>query len=199
MRAPAAGPCASHRAPGSRYWAAVLGLLMAVGGIGAAQAEPFELRSATVREVDGVYLLDAVARLRLTPAVRQALYSGVELSVVWRVEIVRERYWWLNADVAEISQRYRIEYHALSRQYLVTNVNTGERRSFVELSVAMNHIGRLFDFPLIDRMLIAGPARYSGRAQVRLDHGALPWPMRPTVLFSSAWDLQSEWRAWSFE
>lgn len=178
-----------------------LSLVLALGCVGAdaAEARPFHLRSAEVRAVDGVYLLDAFAHLRLTEPVREALHGGVELAVTWHIEIVRESDWWLDAEVTTLNQRYRLEYHELSLQYLVTNVNTGERRSFVTLDAALGSMGRLFGLPLVDRVLLEGSARYTGRAQVRLDHGALPWPLRPAVWFSSGWDLASEWRVWSFE
>ncbi len=179
--------------------AALVTLTLAFTSALAAEARAFELRSVEVQEVDGVYLLDAAARLRLTRPVRNALHGGVGLVLSWQVEIYRERDWWLAADVATISQRYYIEYHELSLQYLVTNRNTGERRSFVDLKGALTHIGRLYRFPLIDRVVIAGQPGHRGRAQVRLEHGALPWALRPTALFSSAWNLESQWRGWSFE
>lgn len=159
----------------------------------------FALRSASVRAVDGVYLLDAVAHLRLTAAVRRALDSGVNLTVTWRVEIERGRAWWLDADVAGLVQRYRLEYHELTLQYVVTNLNTGERRSFVDLDVALDHVGTLIGFPLIDRMLIGEPDRHTGHVRVYLDHSELPLPLRPIALFSSDWDLASEWHAWPFD
>lgn len=174
-------------------------LALVCAGASAAEARPFQLRSAEARVVDGVYLLDAFAHLRLTDPVREALHSGVELAVTWRIEIVRERDWWLDAEVTALSQRYRLEYHELSLQYLVTNLNTDERRTFATLDGALGYMGRLFGYPLVDRMLLEGPERYTGRARVRLDHGALPWPLRPAVWFSSGWNLASEWRAWSFE
>lgn len=184
--------------------AALLALVLASLGVGssasaATENRAFNLRSVEVQEVDGVYLLDAVARLRLPPAVRRALHGGVGLVVSWQVEIFRGRDWWLDADVASVNQHYRLEYHELSLQYLVTTLNTGERRSFVDLKGALAHIGRLYRFPLIDQMVIASQPGYRGRVQVRLDHGALPWALRPTVLFSTAWDLHSQWREWSFE
>lgn len=185
-----------------RLWpglALSLVLVLGCAGTSAADSRPFQLRSAQVRVVDGVYLLDAFAHLRLTEPVREALHRGVELPVTWRIEIVRESDWWLDAQVTSLSQRYRLEYHELSLQYLVTNLNTDERRSFASLEGALGYMGRLFGYPLVDRMLLEGPARYSGRAQVRLDHGALPWPLRPTVWFSTGWELASEWRGWSFE
>lgn len=159
----------------------------------------FELPSAEVRRVEGVYLLDAVARLRLTEPVRQALQKGVDLHITWEIDIERYRRWWLNADVASVVQRNRLAFHELSLQYIVTNLNTGERRSFTRLRGALGHVGALIGFPVVDSMLIDDPGRYRGFARVRLEHDRLPLPLRPTALFSPAWHLESEWRSWRFE
>lgn len=159
----------------------------------------FALPSASVRLVDGVYLLDAVARLELTPTVRDALDSGVELTIRWEVEVTRRRDWWLDADVARIVQRYRLEYHELSLQYVVTNLNTGQRRAYTRLAVALNRIGNLIGFPLVDRLLVEPPQLYTGHARVLLEHGTLPLPLRPMALLSPAWHLGTQWRELSFE
>lgn len=156
--------------------------------------------SANVRAVDGVYLLDAVSRIDLTQPVRAALDSGVALTFAWEVEIGRERgWWWPEAEVAYVTQRYRLEYHALSLQYLVTNLNTGERRSFTRLPTALDFIGQLIGFPIVDRMLLDDPGRYTGYVRLRLEHNTLPLPLRPAALFSAAWYLETDWHEWSFE
>ncbi len=158
------------------------------------------LPSASVRVVDGVYLLDSVTRIELTKPVRDALDSGVALTFVWEVEIGRERgWWWPEGEVAYVTQRYRLEYHALSLQYLVTNLNTGERRSFTRLPTALDFMGQLIGFPIVDRVLLDDPSRHIGHVRLRLEHNTLPWPLRPAALFSAAWYLETDWRTWSFE
>lgn len=179
-------------------------LLAVVAGTPFAPARAAEgginLPSANVRVADGVYLLDSVARIELTGPVRDALDSGVALTFAWEVEIGRERgWWWPEAEVAYVTQRYRLEYHALSLQYLVTNLNTGERRSFTRLPTALDFIGQLIGFPIVDRVLLDDPDRHIGYVRLRLEHNTLPLPLRPAALFSAAWYLQTDWRTWSFE
>lgn len=190
-------------APRLRLVAAALVAVAALPGGRAGAAEPgdagFTLPSASVRLVDGVYLLDAVARLELPAAVRDALDSGVALTIAWEIEVTRRRDWWLDADVARIVQRYRLEYHELSLQYVVTNLNTGRRRAYTRVGIALDRIGNLIGFPLVDRVLVEPPERYSGHVRVLLEHGTLPLPLRPTALFSPSWHLGTQWRALSFE
>jgi len=197
------GPCrplAASRRPGplSRLLL-LLALLSAVAVPARAYATPFELPSASVRLVEEVYRLDAVARLQLTPDVENALNNGVDLTITWEASIQRSRAWWVDADVAWIVQRYRLSLHELTRQYVVTNLNTGQQRSYTRVQTALDQIGTLVGFPLVDRVLVAGDGNLIGQVRVRLQHDELPLPLRAVALFSDSWDLVSEWYQWRFE
>ena len=182
-----------------RRCAAVLVLACAPLVEGVSAAEPGTLSGVNVRLVDEVWRLDAAADIRLTPPVHRALDNGVALTFVWQIEIQRARRWWLDAEVAKLSQRYTLAYHALSRQYVVTNRNTGKRRSFTRLASALDAIGTLVGYPVIDQVVLDDPARCTGYTRVLLEHRSLPLPLRPEALWSSAWELESAWRSWSFE
>lgn len=196
-------PLAVSRRPGplSRLLLVLtlLGPLPAAAAPALEDAAAFELPSASVRLVEEVYRLDAVARLRLTPDVENALNNGVDLTITWEASIQRSRAWWVDADVAWIVQRYRLTLHELSRQYVVTNLNTGQQRSYTRVQTALDQIGTLVGFPLIDRVLVADGGRLTGQVRVRLQHDELPLPLRAVALFSDAWDLASEWYQWRFE
>lgn len=182
--------------------AALVAVATAFWGGGAAAAADdgsFTLGSAGVRLDDDVYLLDAAARLALTSTVRDALDSGVDLTIRWEIEVTRRRDWWLDADVARVVQRYRLEYHALSLQYVVTNLNTGQRRAYTRLAVALNRIGNLIGFPLVDSVLVEPPQRYTGHVRLLLEQGSLPLPLRPMALLSPSWHLRTQWHELSFE
>lgn len=165
----------------------------------ASEGPAFELPVADVRLVEAVYRLDAVARLRLTPDVEEALHNGVDLTIAWEAVIERARRWWPDTDVAFITQRYRLSLHELSGQYIVDNRNTGERRSYTSLEIALDQIGTLLDFPLVDRVLVADGGDLLGRVRVRLEQDELPLPIRVIAMFDGDWDLATEWHQWRFE
>lgn len=173
--------------------------LVALPAGGARGEASFGAPTVSVELADEVYELDAVTDLELTPPVREALENGVDLHIRWRVDIERERGWWLDNEVASVVQDSRLSYHPLSRQYVVTNRNTGETRSFQRLEGALDAIGTLIDFPVVDAVLIDEPSRYRGYVRVHLVHGELPLPLRTTAFFSSDWDLASQWREWRFD
>ena len=60
-----------------------------------------------------------------------------------------------------------IEYHALSRQYLVHNLNSGERRNFSTCPAALRFMGRIHEFPARSQPL-APDRRYEGALRAQL-------------------------------
>lgn len=159
------------------------------------QAE-FQVLRADTRLEQGVYLLNAYFNLDVGKQPIEALNNGVPLYFQIQVEIIRERNWWADKTVAELAQRYRLEFHPLSEQYLLVNLNTGERRSFYYIEEALATMSLLLDYPLLDRVIILEGARYLGQIWVELELGKLPLPLFTSAYFSDDWNLVSEEYQW---
>lgn len=164
--------------------------------ISVAWAGEFRILSADTHLEQGVYLLSARIGYRLGDTPREALHNGVPLTIELTMEVVRSREWLWDETIAELKQRFRLEYHALSRQYLVTNLNSGEVKSFPSLSSATEFLGRINDFPLLDASLLEPDERYYGRLRTSLDIEALPLPLQPIAYLFANWRLISEWYTW---
>jgi hypothetical protein len=182
----------SLKTHGSRVAVLLLGLLIAAS----VRAAGFDVISATTRLEGGVYRLNAQIEYHFGRAALDALQNGVPLTVEVEMEVRRHRPWLWDETVYTLAQRWRLEYHALSRQYLVTNLNSGERRAFPSQVIALQAMGRIKDFPLLDQTLLAPNERYDGALRARLDLDALPAPLRLFAHLSEDWRLASEWYAW---
>ena len=160
------------------------------------QAAGFDVIEASTRLGDGVYRLNAQIEYSLSEPALDALQNGVPLTIELLMEVRRRRSWVWDETVYSLVQRFRLEYHALSRQYLVHNLNSGERRNFSTRPAALRFMGRIHEFPLLDRSLLAPDRRYEGalRAQLALD--TLPTPLRLFAYLSEDWQLTSEWYTW---
>jgi hypothetical protein len=88
-----------------------------------------------------------------------------------------------------------LQYHALSRSYLVKNLNAGTQGNYRGLEDALRAAGTIQNLPLTNVPLQAG-RRYLVRIRGSLDIESLPTPVRLLAYISSAWDMQSEWYAW---
>jgi hypothetical protein len=158
---------------------------------------PFTVDFAGTELVNGVYHLNAGIRYDLSPVLSDALHNGVALVFEVQVDIHRVRSWWLDEHVATVTQRYRLEYHALSRLYLVTHLNTGVQQSFFRFSSVLSFLGELEALPLLDASLLDGDSEYEGRLRARLAVDALPLPLRVRAYLSPDWSPVSDWYTWS--
>ena len=181
-----------QRGRAARLLALLFGLLWTLSG----HAAGFEVISATTRLEAGVYRLNAQIEYRFSTAALEALQNGVPLIINIEMEVRRRRSWLWDETVYALTQRFQLEYHALSRQYLVNNLNSGERRAFPTRTAAVEFMGRIQDFPLLDRSLLSEKERYEGALRVLLDLEALPAPLRLLAYLSDDWRLASEWRVW---
>ncbi len=177
-----------------RVWL-VAGLLPFV--CGTATAQGFAVREAKTRLAEGIFLLDARVDYRFSHKALEALYSGVPLTVRLDIEVQRKRRWWLDADVATLEQRYQLHYHALSDQFLLKNLNSGAIYAFHTLSGAVEVLGTIDDFPLLDARLIEPDEQYEVELRAGLDIESLPSPLRPLAYITPAWRLRSDWYTWS--
>ena len=146
---------------------------------------------------EAVYLLDADIRFQFGNEIIEAIESGVPITFVLEIEVEQQRWWAWNKLVAALSQRFVLQYHALSRQYLIINLNTGVQVSHYTRTGAELALGTIGRLPLIDRTLIEPGTSYRARLRTRLDIEALPSPLRPWAYFSTGWRLTSEWFEWS--
>ena len=177
-------------------WRCLLGAVMLCAAP-LALANDFFITGIHTKLEEGVYLLDADIDYRFSEESLQALDNGVPLTVQLTIEIERVRNWWLDAEVATLQQRYSLQYHALSHQYLMRNLNSGAFYSYPSYRSGVLALGSLRDFPLLDSKLLLPDSEYKVSMQAELDIEALPSPLRPVAYITPAWRLKSDWYSWS--
>lgn len=145
---------------------------------------------------DNVYYLHADVDYRFSSAVLQAIQNGVPLIVVLDVELYQKRRLVWDTLVASLVQRYELQFHALSEQYLVSNLNSGEEYTSLTLHSALYGMRAVNKLPLIDRQLLRNDANYYVRIRASLALNDLPVPLRLKAFVSRAWWLGSDWFRW---
>ena len=123
----------------------------------------FEVRSASTRLNNGVYLLDARLQLVLSSEALKALNSGVPLTIELQLQMIRSRRFYLDSVDAELAVRFELEYRPLSQRYIVRNLNSGDQDSFATLYSALNNLGRIQGLPVIDESLLISRRDYRVR------------------------------------
>ncbi len=187
----------SRRSPPAAV-VALCALCLAASSVAAQEEDPgrFEVRSASVELDEGIYFLNAWLEYRLSSGAREALESGVSLTIEIEVEFLRSRRFWFDDSEASLLQTYVLQYHALSERYLVLNSNTGEQSSFANLFSALNFLGRVNRLPLIDEALLQAGEPYEIRVRTSLSTEDFPGPLRLLTFWRRDWSLRSEWYEW---
>ena len=173
----------------------IYGLVLALSILDA-KAGDFQVDTVRTRLVDGVYLLDASIAVAFSEESLEALDSGVPLTLVVDMDIVQIRKLAWDKRVARLSARNELRIHALSRKYLVKNLNSDAISSYLTLSDAISALGNIDNFPVIDSHLLDQDSSYQLKLRARLDIEALPSPLRPVAYLSSLWRRSSEWSSW---
>jgi hypothetical protein len=173
-----------------RHGAALVALVTAFS---AYAASGFFVLSAGTELRDGVYRLSAHVRYELSEDVERAIRNGIPVDLRLDIEILRPRAFVWSETVAELQQLYRVQFHALSRRYVATNINSGEQSDFDTLSEALVSLSEVADLPLIDRGLLEPDESHVVRVRADVDYGVLPVPLRYYAIALPSWRLTSEW------
>lgn len=175
---------------------------LAAGWAGAARAQEdpgrFEVRTAEAELRAGVYYLNAFIDFDLSSDAREALRSGLSIDIRVEVEIIHPRRFWLDSTES-LTQRYRLEYHALTERYVVVNLNSGDETTYRTLYAALTFIGRIEDLPLIDATLLEPGRGYEVRLRAVLDTDQLPGPLRLLAFWRRDWSIASDWYRWRLQ
>jgi len=176
-------------------WCAV-----ALGAATAARADALdgilEVHSAYVNIDKGVFLLHARVEYPETPAIRNALQDGVTLTFDLEVRVDRDRRFWFNSNVVDLTLRRELTYHAVSDRYVVRDTRSGDQETFATLDEALTRMGRVDAWPIVvEPQLNGGNYSISVRAGVR--RGNLPASLRAILFWTDDWARVSEWYTWS--
>ena len=159
----------------------------------------FEVRSADLELSDGVYHMNARLDLPISDAVRRGLADGVPLALELDLSIKRVRQLLPNSSVAELTQRYRLQFNAVSSSYILRNVNSGQQVSVGTLDAAIEQLSGVRSLPVLDKALIAANRRYEASLRGKIDFGTVPFSLRLLMFWVSDWHRESDWYAWTFQ
>ncbi len=193
--------CARHKSlsiiAGLRVYALATGLCLLgmLPPAPAQAAEAFIIKSLETSLHNGVYSFSTRIEYAFSNQARVALKNGVPLIILLNIKVEQKRWYW-NKDIAQLEQGYLLLYHALSRKFIIHNLNSGTQTDYSNLHDALHALGHIQNLPLIDAKLLRPDANYILRLRSQLDIESLPAPMRPLAYISSDWRLKSDWYTW---
>jgi len=175
-----------------RWWAGLVILLGVLAGMGQAQA--FEVDDLSAR-VDGELLMaDARIDYDLSDTATEALENGVPLVIRQTLVLERPRWWWRDVQLASHERAYRLQYHAMSRRYVLTWLANGESRSYRSLDALLATLGQIEGWPVVRQARLEAGRDYRLGVQTALDLDALPRLLRTVAYVDGDWQLASQTR-----
>jgi hypothetical protein len=159
----------------------------------------FEVRSADLELKDGVYQLDAHVDLPVSEAVRRGLAEGVPLTVELDIDIERVRQLLPNSRIAELTQRYHLQYNAVSARYILRNDNSGQQESLGTVDAALEQLSEVHSLPVLDKALISPDRRYEASVRAKVDYGTVPFSLRLLMFWVNEWHRESDWYTWTLQ
>jgi len=159
----------------------------------------FEIRSADLELKDGVYHLNSRIELPISDAVRRGLAEGVPLTLEVDLEVERVRQLLPNSKVAELTQRYHLQYNAVSGHYVVRNDNSGQQESLGTVDAALESLSDIRSLPVLDKALLSSERRYEASVRAKVDYGSVPFTLRVLMFWVNEWHRESDWYTWTLQ
>jgi len=208
MNAPRATPPSANCRPRppagyARFAGATLAALAAALWVEPLQADGlegrFEVRSADLQLTEGVYHLNAHLDLPVSDAVRRGLAEGVPLAVELDLDIEKVRQLLPNSRVAELTQRYHLQYNAVSARYVLRNDNSGQQQSLSTVEDAIEQLSEVRGLPVLDKALLSVGRRYEANVRAKVDYGSVPFSLRVVMFWVNDWHRESDWYTWTLQ
>jgi hypothetical protein len=160
-----------------------------------ARAEGIDVKNAELVAVGEAYQLNADFGIEVSPDVEEALNKGVPLNFLVEFQLVQPRRYWFDDEITSATQRIRLSYHALTRQYLINL--PGHQRAFATLAEALEELSKVRDWIVIEKTQVTKGENYQAMLRIRLDHSRLPKALQVEAIGSDKWNLVSERYRWT--
>jgi Domain of unknown function (DUF4390) len=193
------------RAAAARFGPLLFAVALLTGSLSARPARAdglegrFDVRSADLEIKDGVYHLNARLDLPVSDAVRRGLAEGVPLTIELDIDIERVRQLLPNSRIAELTQRYHLQYNAVSARYILRNDNSGQQESLGTVDTALEQLAEVRSLPVLDKSLVAPDRRYEANVRAKIDYGSVPFSLRVLMFWVNEWHRESDWYTWTLQ
>ncbi len=162
-------------------------------------ADGINVRDVETHLDNEIYYLNAKLSCNFSDEAIEALDHGVAIHIMIDIKTKKQRDYLWDKTVSTSTIVYKIEYHPLSQRYVLTELNRLTRKDFQHLSNALDRLGDINDWPLINEKDIVEQDIYQVYIRARLDIQALPAPLRPLAFISNNWRLSSNWQHWDIK
>lgn len=155
------------------------------------------IKNAEINSQYEAYFLNADFDLFFNEDLDEAIRKGIPINFIIEFALKKPRKYWFDEDVAIKIKEIVLSYHALSRQYILTE---SENRliAFDNLTQAKNELKKIKNWRIFDKSQIDVNDNYLAYLQVRLDQSKLPKQLQVDITSNQEWQLASKQFEWTF-
>ena len=173
-------------------------MALVLTGLAAHALAAVELEQMRLEREESGLLLHVNLRLDLGPAVEEALTKGVAIHFVAEAELMRDRWYWYDRKVSQVSRYYRLVYQPLTRQWRLQvssepiysgGSGSSLAQSFDTLQAALDVVRRQSGWKLAETADLEPDARQHVLYRFRLDMSQLPRPFQIAAGNQADWNL----------
>ncbi len=149
--------------------------------------------SSTLKDYE--YYVSAKLKMDFTPAVVEALASGVPLIIAIELTVEQQNKWF-DKVIKQSLLYFELRYHALTDIYMIKNIASKQEYQFSSRREAMDLLGTISNAHLISKQKLDSTKHHRVSLRVFLDIWQLPDVLRPVASLSNEWQLRSQWFYW---
>jgi len=163
----------------------------------AATNDRLAVQTAYVNVRGGVFELNARATYPLNDDIRTALSDGVTVNAELQTVVSRQRRFWFDNTLVDVTLRRELSWHAVSERYVLREVGSGTQQVFMTLDQALIAAGEIDDWPVVVEPQLDPDSTYTISVRAGVRRGRMSDALRAIIFWSDSWNRSSEWYTWT--
>ena len=156
-------------------------------------AEGIKLTELDYKVSNKVLMAAAKAELKFNSDVLAAVQSGIPLYFDLHIKVMQPRLYIWNKERYRVKYTFSFRKHALSNQFVITNLVTGRRGVYRTIELAIDNLGEVDYLAVLDVKELSKTSVLFMEMLFELDIESLPAPMIPMAYISRSWHISSSW------
>ena len=193
----------TSKAPGNKIrivQLAAMALLLLFKPLFAAEdGDAFQIQSAEFTLNETLLELNSEIRIELPAYISIAIDQGFAVPLMFQVEILASKKYWLDEKIVTLKQQYQLHYLPMLSSYVIFDLNAGQRYYFDRLNQAVHYLHMVYNYPMLDIDNISDNRSFYARIRFGIDIDELPLPLKSSSLWDNDWSLSSDWYEWDIE
>lgn len=153
------------------------------------------IKNAEIILADEAYLLNADVEVKFNSDLEEALHKGFGFNFLVEFQLVKPYQYWFDDEIVTVTHRITLNYHALSRQYLL--LRGDQQKSFESLEEVRLELGKIRDLTVFEKADVSKGEPYKAALLMRLDHTKLPKALLAEATESDEWKMISQRFEWT--